>query len=216
MDVVRTRMQTIVGNKSVLHNASLLVREWGIKGLYRGFWGPFYAQALYKSVIFSTNTFVGQNMFPGQKTSISIFLSGAIAGMVNAFIVSPIELIRTRQILSQNVIKSSTNLEMKSNVSYYRCIQSVISEGGVLSLWKSLFPAMLRDGPGIGAYLLTFDYVKCLLTSYVHGWDDINNKTKSKRRSDGSVVNSNVSSTTYVSYSFGVRLIAGSCAGNYF
>ena len=42
-------------------------------------------------------------------------------------------------------------------------IRSIISEGGITSLWRGLLPAAARDGPGIGVYLLTFEHCKLAL-----------------------------------------------------
>jgi solute carrier family 25 carnitine/acylcarnitine transporter 20/29 len=126
-----------------------IVRTSGIvNGLYRGVVGPFFAQAVYKSVIFTTNTLVNTYVFTNpHKTATTIFLSGAIAGSMNAFIVSPIEIIRTRQILHPHY-------------GFLQTFRGIVTEGGLASLWRGLVPAMFRDGPGIGMYLLTFEYCK--------------------------------------------------------
>ena len=151
MDVIRTRMQTSKVAKGVMECFRDVIRESGVvKGLYRGLSGPFVAQALYKSVIFTSNTMINTYIFTGQKTAVTTFLSGAIAGSMNAFIVSPVEIIRTRQILLPNSTFSGT-------------LRSIISEGGINSLWRGLLPAMARDGPGIGVYLLTFEHCKLAL-----------------------------------------------------
>lgn len=157
MDVVRTHMQTssVVskgaggGARGAVSCFQDIIRTSGIiNGLYRGVMGPFFAQAVYKSVIFTSNTLVNTYVFTNpHKTAATIFLSGAIAGSTNAFIVSPIEIIRTRQILHPHN-------------SFLQTVRGIVAEGGVGNLWRGLVPAMFRDGPGIGVYLLTFEYCK--------------------------------------------------------
>ena len=150
LDVVRTRMQTSVLARRSMECLREVLQESGVRGLYRGIVGPFFAQALYKSVIFTSNTLVNQHVFTGARTSTTIFLSGAIAGSLNAFIVSPIEIIRTRQIL-------------QLDRGFVGCFRDIVAEGSVLSLWRGLIPSILRDGPGIGVYLLAFEHTKAAL-----------------------------------------------------
>jgi hypothetical protein len=48
-------------------------------------------------------------------------------------------------------------------------------EGGFFGLWRSVVPSIVRDGPGVGIYLLTFDVAKKFLSKYGQGF---HNKTK--------------------------------------
>jgi solute carrier family 25 carnitine/acylcarnitine transporter 20/29 len=151
-DVIRTQIQSGRSQRGVINCFKDIIREHGVGGFYTGLLGPFFAQAVYKSVIFTTNSAVSKFVFTGEKSNQTIFLSGLIAGSVNAFIVAPVELLRTRQILSG------------SKISFHSTFQTLITEGGVRGLFRGLFPAILRDGPGIGAYFLTFDTCKKMLS----------------------------------------------------
>jgi len=153
LDVVRTRMQTSAVAKRSVACVREVLQESGVRGFYRGVAGPFFAQALYKSVIFTSNTLVNQHVFTGTRTSTTIFWSGVIAGSLNAFIVSPIEIVRTRQIV---------HLDHRGFVGSMR---DIVAEGNLWSLWRGLVPSILRDGPGIGVYLLTFEHAKLALAS---------------------------------------------------
>ena len=129
----------------------------GISSLYKGFWGPFFAQGLYKSIIFSTNSLMGQYCYNNQKpTSLSIFISGFVAGTVNCIVVSPVELIRTKQVISQSD---------KSISSIFTIVNNIIFQSGIKSLYRNLTPSILRDGPGVGLYFLTFNQSKLILSN---------------------------------------------------
>lgn len=178
--------------------------------------GPFFAQAIYKSVIFTTNDIVNKHIFTGQKTTSTMFLSGAIAGSINAFIVSPIELIRTRLIL---------NTSKLSNSNYPLTLKKlVLEEGGFIGLFRGLLPAICRDGPGIGAYLLTFDYSKRYLSSLRS--NQFTKSTSSLLLSPSSTTSTSFSTSSSVTNNgnslelftpllspLAVKLISGSCAG---
>ena len=136
--------------------------------LYKGVTLPFYAQGLYKSVIFTTNSLCNRYLFPNT-TIYSMWLSGVIAGTVNSFIVSPIEIIRTRQIIEKN------NLNMKLSLS--QCITNLYKEYGIIGFWRGVVPTIIRDGPGIGFYLLSFSLTKEYLNNYYYNKNANNNNS---------------------------------------
>lgn len=156
LDVLRIKLQT--GSRTGATARSILremVRTDGWTSLYRGFWGPFFAQALYKSVIFSTNSFVNRHVFTGHQrgSSVAVFSSGLVAGSVNAFFVSPVELVRTRQVF-------------EASTSTLATVRVILSEPqGLAGFWKGLAPTVVRDGPGIGFYMLAFEFCKTTLHS---------------------------------------------------
>jgi len=156
-DVLRVRMQTDgrVGVTVTKLLAEMLKKE-GASSLYRGFMPPFFAQGLYKSTIFCANSLVNQHLFSGDKNRVAVFASGCIAGSVNSFIVSPVELVRTRQIVSSASLAVTQSMRA--------CLGALLAEPrGVIGLWRGLLPTVVRDGPGVGFYLLAFEESKRLL-----------------------------------------------------
>ena len=194
-DVIRIHAQTNKMNVPLLtlineimfvnnHNTNYNIVK-GISSLYKGFWGPFFAQGLYKSIIFSTNSLMGQYCFPNQKpTSFSIFSSGFIAGTVNCIVVSPVELIRTKQIISQ---------ADKNNSKIITIVKDIIFQSGFRSLYRNITPSIVRDGPGVGLFFLVFNESKTIMTKNM-----ITNNNPSS-----------LSSTT----TFLIKLLSGSFAG---
>jgi solute carrier family 25 (mitochondrial carnitine/acylcarnitine transporter), member 20/29 len=146
-DVIRTQMQ--IGKTSV----SSLFKEQPLRNLYRGFVTPFIAQGIYKSVIFFSNTVSMKYLFSNERSIHSIFLSGTMAGSINSFFVAPVEIIRTTQIIQQTKVNHTYN--------WMQSFQVVLSHRhGWRSLWKALGPTIIRDGPGVGLYFVTFDQTK--------------------------------------------------------
>ena len=183
-DVIRTRVQTSHLQKGTFECLKEVLMEYGPKGLYTGLLGPFFAQGVYKAVIFTTNSMVNKHIFTEQKSNLTVFLSGAIAGSLNSVIVAPIELLRTRQILSA------------TQQNYSSVCRSLIAEGGIQGLFRGLVPSLLRDGPGVGAYFLTFDVSKKHLTFYLSPKLNLKNEKRN-----------NVYSPIII------KLLSGSCAG---
>ena len=166
LDVLRVRMQTDsrVG-LTVRIVLSDLLRHEGPSGLYRGFWPPFFAQGLYKATIFCTNFLVGQYIFTGVKTPANTFASGFIAGSVNSFVVAPIELLRTRLILTSTATSSPFHCRrVHQSRSMSSCLREILAEPrGIRGLWRGLLLTIVRDGPGVGLYLLAFEESKSRL-----------------------------------------------------
>jgi solute carrier family 25 carnitine/acylcarnitine transporter 20/29 len=133
-----------------------LFRKEGIQGFYRGFSSPFIAQGLYKSVIFSTNSFVQRNLFHSSRSNAALFASGLISGSVNAWVVAPVEIVRTSLILAERD---------KQSASLFTTIRNITSQRGISGLWKGLLPAVARDGLGMGFYFLAFDKFKTWLSA---------------------------------------------------
>ena len=197
LDVLRIKMQTEsrlgVTTQSIIHET---IHRQGWASLYRGFWAPFFAQAVYKSVIFSTNAFVSRHIFTGQRTSLTVFSSGFIAGSVNSMIVSPVELVRTRQVLSLPSVSSSpSGSKIPVQPSLSACIRTILAEPqGLGGFWRGLVPTMIRDGPGVGFYLLAFEFCKTNIHS-----------ARGAGAVPGSATDANVALST--------RIASASCAG---
>lgn len=156
IDVIRTKLQ-ISNSLTPLSAIRDIYRADGFRGYYTGFAGPFGAQIIYKSIIFTTNRFMQSNVFGSNSTSShAVFLSGFVSGGVNALAVAPIEIVRTSMIVnSKNGNAQSISTSLKH----------IVRDHGVKGLWRSLLPSVVRDAPGMGVYFLCFDKCKQLFRS---------------------------------------------------
>lgn len=146
LDVLRTRIQ--VNQNGWKTDIKESWKEGGLKSIYKGMLVPFWAQVVYKSVIFFTNSLSNKYIFDNKQSSGITFLSGCIAGSTNAAVVAPVELIRTNMIMKQD------------NKSVFVLIKSLTKDHGIRRLWYNFPLTAIRDGPGIGFYLLTFEKSK--------------------------------------------------------
>lgn len=146
LDVIRTRLQ--------LDPTISLAKSISMGNLYSGFKTPFIAQGFYKAVIFASNTASINMLFNGQRDRNTVLISGCIAGAVNSLVVAPVEMVRTSQIL-----------RAKSNPGegLFTTIASIMKTKGITSLWAAVGPTILRDGPGMGLYMLAFEQAKPFL-----------------------------------------------------
>ncbi|KAF0695947.1 Aste57867_13254 [Aphanomyces stellatus] len=162
LDTIRTRLQhsTSATFSSVVSNT---IRFEGIRGLYKGFFPPFFSQAVYKSVIFSIQGRVRHLMSAHMDQPSPLLLStvaGATGGGINAFLVAPVELVRNRlQIQQHATAKYKGSLDV---------IRQVIKHEGPLALWKGLSATITRDSLGVALYFVGYDAVKSALPQ---DWD---------------------------------------------
>lgn len=154
LDVIRTKMQ-IQSSLSITEAFRASWSEGGMKSLYKGFVMPFIAQVGYKSIIFVTNTLSQQHIFHNDTSSSSMFLSGTIAGSVNGTVVAPVEIIRTTQIMSKG-----TGGTGSGQMPLSQAVKLIYQQRGITGFWISVLPTIIRDGPGIGFYMIAFDKSK--------------------------------------------------------
>jgi solute carrier family 25 carnitine/acylcarnitine transporter 20/29 len=153
IDVVRTKMQVQASTFGACVRDT--ADKEGLRGFYKGFSGPFIAQGVYKSVLFSVNSLTQKHLFHSSRQGGALFVSGFISGSVNAVVVAPVEIIRTNLIFAK---RDGTSYSLAGS------IRNIASRQGIFGLWKGLLPAVMRDGPGMGFYFLAFDRAKSTLS----------------------------------------------------
>lgn len=188
LDVIRTRLQTKsidlnnkpVRENSVASNNNFLSNPYSsgrwragsilqmpaiiFSKYYRGIIPPLCAQGVYKAVIFGANNFSNKYLNGGNSQgamkNLNLFSSGCIAGVLVSFVVAPVEIIRTKQIMI-----SDTSSQYRSIATV---VKSITSATKPWLLWKYLLPTILRDGPGVGFYFLVFESSKEFIARNLH------------------------------------------------
>lgn len=180
LDTIRTRLQTASlsananasasghhGSGGVYYRGPLdclaqTVRHEGVGALYKGLAAPLAAQAVYKAVIFGSygqaSEALGSNAHAAGSAARlwRVFACGCFAGSVNALVVCPIELVRNRL-----MVQSSAAGQQRFRGALDCVRQTVRTErGGPLALWRGVSSTVLRDGPGLGLWFVSFELSK--------------------------------------------------------
>lgn len=162
-DTIRTRLQISPARfRGFFDCAKQTIQKETARGLYKGFLPPFFSQAVYKSVIFTTSSKIRNDVLPNvpplqpflTPTFVSL-TSGAIAGGLNAFLVTPVELIRNRLQVQYENQRASRIYRGTTH-----CITQVVQREGVFALWKGLTTTILRDSLGVACYFLGYDFAR--------------------------------------------------------
>ena len=167
LDSVRVRLQSTphATTGSVVRAA---LQQEGALGLYKGLSGPVAAQGVYKAIIFSVMGRTSRWMretYPAASPERVSAVSGATAGLVNSFVVCPVEMVRNAQIL--NIASGRTRV---GPLETARRLRAERGNGSWRVLYTGLQYTMLRDGPGLAAWITAFHWGEARLKE--RGWPE--------------------------------------------
>eukprot|EP00035_Acanthoeca_spectabilis_P007631 m.139804 g.139804 ORF g.139804 m.139804 type:complete len:303 (+) comp14021_c0_seq1:76-984(+) len=166
-DLVKVQMQTdgkrvAAGQKplyrSTFHCASVLYRQNGIRGMWRG-WVPSCQRAGLvqlgdlTSYDYLKQTALRNGFQDGPGTHA---LASAGAGLVAAFFGTPADVVKTR-VMNQPVDASGRGIVYNGAL---HCLRQTVAQEGLLSLYKGFIPSWLRMAPWSLAYFLTFEQMR--------------------------------------------------------
>ncbi|KAG2385802.1 hypothetical protein C9374_002951 [Naegleria lovaniensis] len=157
LDVVKTRAQLYAGTgktPSIIGTVSEIVKTSGLKSLYRGILPPILMEAPKRAVKFAANEFF-KDIFMEKETKklsqVGAALSGSCAGITEAFVVVPFELVKIR-------------LQAKENLGLYKntqdAITKILKQEGVLTLYTGLEATIWRNATWNGGYFGLIHAVK--------------------------------------------------------
>ncbi|CAF3369090.1 unnamed protein product [Rotaria socialis] len=151
-DTVKVRLQTQTLNHR-LYSGSLdcfikIAKQESILGFYKGMASPMFGVAIINGIVFSIQN-ISKGLFDNPDTYFSLAVTGAIAGCVQSFICSPIELVKTR--LQMQGIGQQRKLFALSTHLYkdpIDCIkESYIRQGFQYGVMRGLSMTLARDIP---------------------------------------------------------------------
>ncbi|CAM9670951.1 unnamed protein product [Ectocarpus fasciculatus] len=191
MDTVRTRLQMAGSQGKALGVRSCVgstFRNEGVRAFYKGMAFPLAAQVVFKAVIFTTNGIARRALDRRglADSPAGVYACGALGGGVNSFIVTPVELVRTRLMLQYGRKPASSAASSTSRSSGSAagggggggdgrlrgpldCVRQVVRRNGVFGMWQGLRVTLTRDSLGMGAFFLAFDTVKRTLAERRYG-----------------------------------------------
>mmetsp|Transcript_21478 Transcript_21478/g.61220 ORF Transcript_21478/g.61220 Transcript_21478/m.61220 type:complete len:246 (+) Transcript_21478:58-795(+) len=137
-----------------LHCAKGMLRHEGPLAFYKGLSAPLCAQAVYKSVIFSTNALVLRVIAPDASaerppSSSKVWLGGVVSGAVNSLVVTPVELVRNQLMMQVHDRRFAGPKSLLTHL--WRTSSS--SSHFVSRLYRGWPLALARDCSGVGLWL---------------------------------------------------------------
>jgi len=126
--------------RGLVHGTTMIVREEGFRGIYRGLFPVMLRQGANSAVRFTSYStlkqFVQGNARPGQKLSSGLtFAIGGVAGLITVYTTMPFDVIKTR-------MQSLQAPKLYRNS--FHCAYVVFAEGGILGFWKGTTPRLAR------------------------------------------------------------------------
>jgi len=126
--------------RGLMHGTASIVREEGLRGIYRGLFPVMMRQGANSAVRFTTYTtlkqFVQSRTRTGQTLPSSVtFGMGAIAGLVTVYTTMPLDVIKTRM----------QTLEARAQYrNSFHCAHRIFTEEGLLRFWTGTTPRLAR------------------------------------------------------------------------
>lgn len=145
----------IINPKSALE----VVRELGLKGLYRGAPACLLRDIPFSSIYFPTYANIKKGIFgldPGKQGKRSnlepweLLVSGALAGMPAAFLTTPCDVIKTR-------IQSKTNMGDIPYTGISDTFKRILREEGIRAFFKGGIARVCRSSPQFGFTLAAYE-----------------------------------------------------------
>eukprot|EP00033_Pygsuia_biforma_P002126 GCRY01002359.1.p1 GENE.GCRY01002359.1~~GCRY01002359.1.p1 ORF type:complete len:289 (+),score=46.73 GCRY01002359.1:172-1038(+) len=150
MEIVKIRRQM-----SVNESASQIVKELGLRGLYKGTHATLLRDVPFSAVFFGLNGYLA-DQFADEHGNTSLpyhFLASACGGSLAAFVTTPMDTVKTR---FQAVPKPGEPI-------FRNCLEvgaNLVKSEGFMSLFKGAVPRMCVMTPLFGIAILTFELQK--------------------------------------------------------
>ncbi|KAG0747739.1 hypothetical protein G6F57_006779 [Rhizopus arrhizus] len=159
LDVVKTRAQISTGvSSSIMGTLKTMIKTEGPGSLYRGILPPILVEAPKRATKFAANeqyTAIYKKMFGFEKVTQSLsIMTGVSAGLTEAMLIAPFELVKVR-------------MQDKANLGKYNgtadTIRKIVASEGALTLLNGLEATLWRQGVWNGVYFGLIFTVKDLL-----------------------------------------------------
>ncbi|EAL73305.1 mitochondrial substrate carrier family protein [Dictyostelium discoideum AX4] len=158
LDVVKTRQQLQVGKgQSMMSSLVTMVRHDGLK-MYRGIVPPILVEAPKRAIKFASNKFYEKQILSycgnTKPTQMQAIGSGVLAGITEAFIVVPFELVKIRLQAKENAGKYTSTMD---------CVNKTFRAEGLSGFFKGLESTIWRHACWNGGYFGLIHTIKSAL-----------------------------------------------------
>ncbi|KAL0128856.1 hypothetical protein PUN28_003910 [Cardiocondyla obscurior] len=158
LEIVKIRLQVageIAGGSKV--RAWAVVKELGLFGLYKGARACFLRDVPFSAIYFPMYAHTKARLADegGYNTPLSLLVSGAIAGVPAAALVTPADVIKTRlQVVAREGQTTYNGL--------LDCARKIYKEEGARAFWKGATARVFRSSPQFGVTLFTYEVLQRL------------------------------------------------------
>lgn len=146
-DVLKTRFQLATGGErpNLVKTVQAMMKADGAGIFYRGIFAPILSEAPKRAVKFSTNEYY-RKVFAdkqGKLTFWRYFAAGASAGMTEAIVNCPFEVVKVRMQAPESKTLYTTTLD---------CAKKIITQEGPFAVYKGFEPQLWRNAFWNGPY----------------------------------------------------------------
>ncbi|KAI6213697.1 hypothetical protein M3Y94_00181600 [Aphelenchoides besseyi] len=152
LDTVKVRLQTQKPGtyRGICHCFTSILKQENVRGLYKGMSSPLSSLTLVNAIVFGVHGAVAKQ-FDDQKAIFTHFIAGCSAGVAQAFVSSPTELLKLRVQINDD--------SHRKYRSPFHCLRSIMKESGPRTLFRGIWATQLRDCPGLGIYFASYEFL---------------------------------------------------------
>ncbi|EEB15076.1 mitochondrial carnitine/acylcarnitine carrier protein CACL, putative [Pediculus humanus corporis] len=152
LDTIKIRIQTQDYKnpqyRGTIHCFKKVIEKESLSGLYKGISSPLAGVAVINAIVFGVYGTVQKNLTEPESLK-SCFASGAVAGLVQSFICSPMELVKSRTQIQESKIITGP----------FQTFRDIYRKQGLKGIFKGLNITFLREGLGFGIYFSTYEWL---------------------------------------------------------
>ena len=160
LDLVRTRLAaqtTHTYYKGISHALSAIIRDEGMRGLYRGLGATLTQVAPSLAINYAAyETLRNHWLSKTNRSSPTVGMSlacGSLAGLVSSTATFPLDLVRRR-------LQLEGQRGSQQHVSYRNVFRNVVAQHGMKGLYAGLLPEYYKVVPGVAIAFCTYEFMK--------------------------------------------------------
>ncbi|EIN07236.1 mitochondrial carrier [Punctularia strigosozonata HHB-11173 SS5] len=170
LDSVKSRLQTIKTPISIPGVFSLVYREEGWRGFYRGIWIPLSTISFVRAASFTiysgTKEYMRNHQILTQNNIVDVAAMGGISGATSGSLLTvgtvPFELVKIRRQLEYS-IAAAKGQHLERAPTTIEAIRDIVRINGPMGLWTGFRLHFLRDTSGTALYFMEYDAMRYLL-----------------------------------------------------
>jgi len=168
LDFIRARLTLQGGDhvqyRGIWHGLSSVVRDSGVRGMYKGLWPSLVGIFPYIGIDFAVYETLRTHLPPsmknerGESSRVALFCCGAVAGMVGQTVAYPLDLVRRRM---QVQGFGGTNYTYKGGI--LATMKQIVQAEGIQGLYRGMIPNYVKVVPAVSVSFLVYEQMRRIL-----------------------------------------------------